>query len=121
MKIYDETTGAELSAPDLEAGYLYAARRIVAHHEATEAVTHLEVMPGTESLNGGAGLRHVVVDTPARPEWDEYEDCQYYHAYTAEELAAMQPAEPEPATPQGSDAASWAELAAAYSEGVAQA
>ena len=87
MKTYDEHTGAELSAPDLAAGYLYPGQRCIAHHKATEAATHLEVMPGTETLNGGKGLRRVVVDEPARPAWDEYEDVQYYHPYTAQELA----------------------------------
>lgn len=116
MTIYDETTGAALTAPDLEKGYLYPGQRFVARHPATEATTHLAVMPGTEHLNSGAGLRHIVVDEPARAAWDEYEDCQYYHAYTEDELAALQPPEPEPVP--GGGTASWAELAAAYTEGV---
>lgn len=112
MKTYDETTGAELSAPDLEAGYLYPGQRLVAHHEVTEATTHLELMPGTVALNGGKGLRQIVVDEPARPAWDEYEDCQYYHAYTAEELA-------ERAAQQEADAA--AQQAQADAEAAARA
>lgn len=82
MKIYDET-GKVLEAPDLSAGWVEQKRRLVASHPATVAVTHLEVMPGTD------GLRRIVVDTPARAAWDEYEDYGVYHPYTKEELAAM--------------------------------
>lgn len=82
MKIYDET-GKVLEAPDLAAGWVEQKRRLVASHPATEAVTHLEVMAGTD------GLRRLVVDTPARAAWDEYEDYGVYHPYTEEELAAM--------------------------------
>lgn len=108
MKIYDELTGVELTAPDLGAGYLYPDRRLVAHHDAVEEVSHLEPMPGTD------GLRWKVVDTPASEAWDEYEACLYYHPYTEDELAAMQPPS-EPDTP-ATDI--WAEMAAAYNEGV---
>lgn len=82
MKIYDET-GKVLEAPDLSAGWVEQKRRLVASHPATEAVTRLEVMPGTD------GLRRLVVETPARAAWDEYEDYGVYHLYTDEELAAM--------------------------------
>lgn len=82
MKIYDET-GKVLEAPDLSAGWVEQKRRLVASHPATEAVTHLEVMPGTD------GLRRLVVETPARAAWDEYEDYGVYHLYTDEELEAM--------------------------------
>ena len=82
MKIYDET-GKVLEAPDLAAGWVEQKRRLVASHPATEAVTRLEVMPGTD------GLRRLVVETPARAAWDEYEDYGVYHPYTEEELAAM--------------------------------
>lgn len=82
MTIYDEA-GKVLEAPDLSMGWVEQKRRLVASHPATEAVTHLEVMPGTD------GLRRLVVDTPARAAWDEYEDYGVYHPYTEEELAAM--------------------------------
>lgn len=82
MTIYDES-GKVLEAPDLSMGWVEQKRRLVASHPATVAVTHLEVMPGTD------GLRRIVVDTPARAAWDEYEDYGVYHPYTDEELAAM--------------------------------
>lgn len=82
MTIYDES-GKVLEAPDLSMGWVEQKRRLVASHPATEAVTHLEVMPGTD------GLRRIVVDTPARAAWDEYETYGVYHPYTEEELAAM--------------------------------
>ena len=59
MKIYDETTGAEIVVPDETKGYLYEGHRVVKHIEDA-----YEVMDGTVT-----------------------EDCQFYHAYTAEELA----------------------------------
>ena len=82
MTIYDEA-GKVLEAPDLSMGWVEQKHRLVASHPATEAVTHLEVMAGTD------GLRRLVVDTPARAAWDEYEDYGVYHPYTEEELAAM--------------------------------
>ena len=70
MKIYDELTGAELTAPDLDAGYLYEGQRVVRH-----VPEHDEILEGTD------GWRHRI------PAHDEYEACQYYHAYTEAELA----------------------------------
>ena len=64
MKIYDELTNEELTSPDLSAGYLYTARLVAEHVPESR-----EVMQGTVT------------------EDDVYEDCQFYHAYTAEELA----------------------------------
>ena len=116
MNTYDETTFELIESPDLELGRTYPGRRFVAHHEAVEEVRHLEVMRGSEVMNGGKGLRGPVIDVPASPAWDEYEDCLYYHPYTEEELAAMHPPDPAP-TPD--TAATWDELAAAFTEGVA--
>lgn len=82
MTIYDEA-GKVLEAPDLSMGWVEQKRRLVASHPATEEVTHLEVMSGTD------GLRRLVVETPARAAWDEYEDYGVYHLYTDEELEAM--------------------------------
>nr|DAE23926.1 MAG TPA: hypothetical protein [Myoviridae sp. ctool15] len=117
MNIYHETTLERLENPDLTLGRTYPARRFVAHHDAVAEVSHLEVMPGTEAMNGGKGLRGMVIDVPAKDAWDEYEDCLYYHPYTEEELAAMHPPDPQP-TPVPDTAATWDELAAAYTEGV---
>ncbi len=91
MKIYDEETLLEIADPDLSAGYLYDGQRITVHHEAVPPVTEIGILPGTEHCNGGAGLRGTIVVTPGTPAWDEYEDCQYYHKYTGEELAAQHP------------------------------
>lgn len=117
MNIYDELTDELIEGdPDLSLGYTYPGRRFLAHHEAVEEVSHLEVMPGTEAMNGGKGLRGKVVDVPATAAWDEYEDCLYYHTYTDEELAAMRP----PDEPEPDSVATWDELVAAYNEGVMQ-
>ena len=91
MKIYEETTQEEVTNPDLSAGYLYDGQRVTVHHEAVPPVTEIGILPGTEHCNGGAGLRGTIVVTPGTPAWDEYEDCQYYHKYTEEELAARHP------------------------------
>lgn len=90
MEIYDELTGTLLTDPDLSAGYLYSGQRVTVHHEAVPPVTEIGILPGTEHCNGGAGLRGSIVVTPGTPAWDEYEDCQYYHKYTDDELAAQQ-------------------------------
>ena len=85
MKIYDEE-GRQLDAPDLGKGWLETTQRVVAHHPAEPEipeVTHIEVMEGTN------GLRKLVVDKPAVPAkdaWDEYESVQIYRPYTPEEL-----------------------------------
>lgn len=101
MKTYDEKTGLEIESPDLEAGYVYPGRRKVGTEE--------RVLEGTVTERRPEGLRQLV---------DVYEDCQYYHEYTEDELAAMQPPE-EPDPPAPADGvATWDELAAAYSEGV---
>ena len=93
MKVYDESWN-ELTTPDLSAGWLEDARRLVAHHEAepgSPAEYGWQTLPGTETLCLG-GLRQRVEVTPAvpaKPAWDEYEDCQVYHPYTPEQLAAQ--------------------------------
>ncbi|MCI6143023.1 MAG: hypothetical protein MR682_10450 [Subdoligranulum variabile] len=74
MKIYDEITNEELTSPDLSAGYLYTARRVAEHVPESR-----EVMQGTVTEENPQGLRRII------PAHDVYEDCQYYHAYTAEE------------------------------------
>lgn len=111
-KIYDEKTGAELSSPDLENGYTYSGRRLKEHHPAQNEVTHREILPGTEQLNGGKGLSHIVIDQPAKDAWDEYENCYYYHAYTDEEKSQMAPYVAE---------VNWDEMAEAYKKGVNEA
>ena len=91
MKIYDES-GQLLAAPDLDRGWLETTQRLVAHHPAEPgrpAVTHLEVMQGTRDL------RKLVVDVPAVPAkdaWDETETVQVYHPFTPEELAQREQA-----------------------------
>ncbi len=76
MKIYDEITNEELTSPNLSAGYLYTARRVAEH-----VLESQEVMKGTVTEDNPDGLKHII------PAHDVYEDCQYYHTYTAEELA----------------------------------
>lgn len=97
MKIYDEITGEELTAPDLTAGYLYDGTKITGQKE-----EHWEPLADTD------GLQQLV------PAQDIVEACQYYHAYTEAELAARQPEQSAPAD----GVATWAALAAAYIEGV---
>lgn len=75
MKIYDELTDAELTAPDESKGYLYAGQRIMKH-----VAESTEIMAGTVTADFPQGLRRII------PVHDVYEDCLYYHAYTTEEL-----------------------------------
>ncbi len=81
MKVYDEAGQALTSAPDLAKGWLEHTQHLVKHHPAQEEKSHVEIMPDTN------GLRHLVIDQPARDAWDEYEDAQIYHPYTPEEQA----------------------------------
>ena len=76
MKIYDEITNEELTSPDLSEGYLYTARRVAEHVPESR-----EVMQGTVTEDDPKGLEHIISG------YDVYEECQFYHAYTAEELA----------------------------------
>ena len=106
MKIYDELTDAELTAPDESAGYLYAGQRVVRH-----VPEHDEILEGTD------GLRHRILAH------DEYEACQYYHAYTAEEIEAQKAEQAESSKPSlqeqvDANAAAIEELAAMIAGGV---
>lgn len=78
MKIYDELTGAELTAPDESKGYLYTGQRIVQHVAETT-----EIMAGTVTADCPQGLRRII------PAHDVCEDCLYYHTYTEEEIEAQ--------------------------------
>lgn len=100
MKTYHEKTGELIENPDLEKGYTYPGQRYVG----AERI----VLGGTIELYPPGGLGY---DKPV------YEDCQWYHEYTEDELAAMQP----PEEPAPDDAPTWDELAAAYNEGVSMA
>lgn len=101
MKTYHEQTGELIENPDLEAGYTYPGQRYVG----TERV----ILKGTVELYPPGGLGY---------DKSVYEDCLWYHEYTEDELAAMQPPE-EPDPPDPADGvATWDELAAAYTEGV---
>ena len=81
MKVYDLDGNLLAQEPDLALGWVEHQQRLVAHHEAVEEQSHLEIMAGTN------GLRRKVVDAPARPAWDEWETVGVYHPYTPEELA----------------------------------
>lgn len=107
MKIYDETLKNELVDPDLNAGKLELAQRLVAHHDAVEEVWHYEVMKSTITEECPEGLRIAITDTPASDAWDEYETVQKYVLFTAEELAkiAKKKAEEQEAIKQAEAAA----------------
>lgn len=79
MKIYDETTKAELTNPDLTKGVLYDGQVVTGH-----VGDGYEVMDGTVTDACPAGLERLV------PAHDVYEDCQFYHAYSPEELAEQE-------------------------------
>lgn len=88
MRILDENN-AELTAPDLEQGYLKKERILIAHHPAVPGVPeqwHYETI--AEYPGGGKDVARVV-DVPGtapRKAWDEYEDILRYTLYTQEEL-----------------------------------
>lgn len=77
MNIYDELTLEQIFEPDLKKGYLYDGQI----KTGTEP-EKIEVMEGTITERNPEGLKRII---PAK---DIYEDCQYYHKYTAEEKVA---------------------------------
>ena len=80
MKIYDEITREEILDPDLSAGYVYDGFIVTGHTE-----DRIEVMEGTVTEDRPDGLRRLI------PAQDITEPCQWYHAYTEEELAQQKP------------------------------
>lgn len=92
MKVYDKNDQI-IEKPDFDNGYIHPDKRLVAHHEAVEAVEevgHYETI--AEYPNGGKDVVWVV-DTPgAAPQeaWDEYEDIYRYIPYTPEELEQIE-------------------------------
>lgn len=96
MNIIDEH-GIPIENPDLTKGYLKQETKTV-HHDAVagvEEVSHYETL--AEYPNGGKDVRKVV-DVPgveAKDAWDEEEQVQVYHVYTAEELAEQEKAREE--------------------------
>lgn len=80
MKIYDEITREEIQVPDLSAGYVYDGVIVTGRTE-----EQYEVMEGTITKERPEGLRHLI------PAQDITEPCQWYHAYTEEELEQQNP------------------------------
>lgn len=79
MKIYDEITREELTAPDESKGYLYDSQIKTGMTEDT-----YEVMEGTVTEDCPNGLRRLI------PGHAVYEACQFYHTYTDEEIKRME-------------------------------
>lgn len=95
MKIID-STGVEIANPDLTKGYLKPETQTI-HHDAVEGVKEVSHYEYKTYPNGGKD-RWKVVDVPgveAKDAWDEEEQVQVYHLYTAEELAAQEKARKE--------------------------
>lgn len=96
MKIID-INGSPMESPDLSFGWLEDTTRTI-HHDAVAGVEeqhHYETL--AEYPNGGRDVV-IVVDVPgveAKDAWDEEEQVQVYHLYTAEELAAQEKARKE--------------------------
>lgn len=79
MKIYDEITKEELTAPDESKGYLYESQIKTGMTEDT-----YEVMVGTVTEDCPNGLRRLI------PGHAVFEACQFYHTYTDEEIKRME-------------------------------
>lgn len=79
MKIYDEITKEELTAPDESKGYLYDSQIKTGMTEDT-----YEVMEGTVTEDCPNGLRRLI------PGHAIFEACQFYHTYTDEEIKRME-------------------------------
>lgn len=113
MKIID-TNGNPMESPDLALGWLEDKTQTV-HHDAVEGVeevSHYETV--AEYPNGGKDVQKVV-DVPgveAKDAWDEEEQVQVYHLYTAEELAAQAEAKEKAKEAAAAEAKKKAELEA---------
>ena len=97
MRILDKDNN-EITSPDLENGYLKNETIVIKHHEAVEASpgkSHIEVVK--EYDNGGKDVITVWDEKPvkAKEAWDETEEIQRYHEYTADELAKIAKAKEE--------------------------
>ena len=80
MKTYDEITKEEIASEiDSSKGYTYSGK-IVSGHVDEKSV----IMEGSVSEFWPNGMTKII------PGYDIYEDCLYYHAYTEEELKAIQ-------------------------------
>ena len=79
MKIYDEITKEELTAPDESKGYLYESQIKTGMTEDT-----YEVMEGTVTEDCPNGLRRLI------PGHAVFDACQFYHTYTDEEIKRME-------------------------------
>lgn len=79
MKIYDEITKEELTAPDESKGYLYESQIKTGMTEDA-----YEVMEGTVTEDCPNGLRRLI------PGHAVFEVCQFYHTYTDEEIKRME-------------------------------
>lgn len=90
MKIID-INGNPMESLDLSLGWLEYKTQTI-HHDAVQAVeevSHYETI--AEYPNDGKDVQKVV-DVPgveAKDAWDEEEQVQVYHLYTAEELTAQ--------------------------------
>ena len=108
MRIID-INGNPMETPDLSLGWLEDKTQTI-HHDAVagvEEVSHYEtetLLDGTPAIYYDADGREkgrdvrTVVDVPgveAKDAWDEEEQVQVYHLYTAEELAAQEKAHRE--------------------------
>ena len=113
MKIID-TNGNPIESPDLSLGWLEDKTQII-HHDAVagvEEVSHYETL--AEYPNGGKDVQKVV-DVPgveAKDAWDEEEQVQVYHLYTAEELDAQAEAKKKVEEAAAAEAKKKAELEA---------
>lgn len=79
MTIYDESTNLPIEDPDLSAGFVYDGVKVIGYTEETKIL-----MNGTASSRNPLGLYKRVPPQPI------YEECQWYHRYTEEELAQQQ-------------------------------
>lgn len=79
MKIYDEITKEELTAPDESKGYLYESQIKTGMTEDT-----YEIMEGTVTEDCPNGLRRLI------PGHAVFEACQFYHTYTDEEIKRIE-------------------------------
>lgn len=109
MRVFDGTKTIELTAYDLEKGYLKDDKRFIKHHETIEETPAISAEEVAEKLKlSGETIKKIdnnyykvvrvsengaqverINPIPSKPKieaYDEYEDIQLYVPYTVEEL-----------------------------------
>lgn len=89
MRIFNKEKTAELFNVDLSSGRLVPSKLLIAHHDYVPVKYHREAYINED----GYPDCRIVIDSPSRNAYDEYEDIQVYVPYTSAEIKSRRIAE----------------------------